>query len=177
MSGGAIPQRPPIRFRPYAFHFFSALAVSSMAIHVLNQRKASDDERQALTAKTTILEELVTRLRSGQGINTEEVDRLLNLANSHVAESGMSASTSVTKALSKDGVELGWRDAVFGKKAEPRNTDEDMAKLRRELEEAFSERPQPTPEDKIAVAPRPKHPIPISGVPTPAPGSKPPTFY
>ncbi|KAG9022221.1 hypothetical protein FRB95_000559 [Tulasnella sp. JGI-2019a] len=140
MSGLSPHQRPPIRFRPYAFHFFSAIAVSSMAIHALNQRKASDDERQALTAKTTILEELVARLRTGEAISTDEVDRLVNLSNAHAV--GGASSAEVSKAVSKDGAELGWRDAVFGKKADPRSVDEDLVKLRKELEEAFIDRPK-----------------------------------
>ncbi|TFY72283.1 hypothetical protein EVG20_g716 [Dentipellis fragilis] len=84
----------------YASELIYSLAFSSLAVHLLWQRRAADTERRRLGTQISILEEISTRLRVGERIPDAEYTRLRRLG--HEGE-----------LLDKDGKEaedIGWRD-------------------------------------------------------------------
>jgi len=74
-----------------------SLALTSVSMNMLYQRKLGESQRASISAQTTILESLAQRLRSGENLPEEEVERLWNLArkkgettlNPHVEEIGL----------------------------------------------------------------------------------------
>jgi hypothetical protein len=77
-------------------------------MHLLWQRKTVAEDRARFKAQTSILQDLVERLRSGKSISDEEIMKLRNLARVHGEgrESPDKATTNV-----------GWMDVAWGRKS------------------------------------------------------------
>ncbi|KZT21103.1 hypothetical protein NEOLEDRAFT_1182025 [Neolentinus lepideus HHB14362 ss-1] len=81
----------------YMPHIIYSLALTSVSMNMLYQRKLGEAQKASISAQTTILESLAQRLRSGENFPEEEVERLWNLArkkgettlNPHVEEIGL----------------------------------------------------------------------------------------
>ncbi|KAA1470445.1 hypothetical protein DENSPDRAFT_879715 [Dentipellis sp. KUC8613] len=89
----------------YASELIYSLAFSSLAVHLLWQRRAADTERRRLGTQISILEEISTRLRAGERIPDAEYTRLRRLG--HEGE--------VLEKDRKEEEDIGWRDMLFGR--------------------------------------------------------------
>ncbi|KII95604.1 hypothetical protein PLICRDRAFT_170232 [Plicaturopsis crispa FD-325 SS-3] len=92
----------------YLPHLVYSLAVTSISIHLLWQRKTADAERAKIAGQISILESIVHDFRSGKHIPDVELERLKKLARERgepeIPEGG----------LLKE--EIGWREVFFGRK-------------------------------------------------------------
>lgn len=99
-------------------HIVYSALLTSASIHLLWQRKASEDDRARKNAQITILEDLVHQLRAGAPITDEEVGRLKKLARVQ-GERGMSEE-GVVGGESK----VAWTEVLWGSKtADPKSSD------------------------------------------------------
>jgi len=94
----------------YIPHLIYSTALTSLSFHLLFQKKQSEMDRAHLAAQTSILEALAHRLRSGQNISDEEVERLCRLAKTHEDTHAEEAGVKREK--------VGWKDVFLGKKIE-----------------------------------------------------------
>ena len=94
----------------YIPHLIYSTALTSLSLHLLYQKKQSEMDRAHLAAQTSILEALAHRLRSGQNISDEEVERLCRLAKTHEETHAEEAGVKRAK--------VGWKDVFLGKKIE-----------------------------------------------------------
>jgi hypothetical protein len=92
----------------YIPHILYSTALTSISMHLLWQRKTAEEDRARFKAQTSILQDLVERLRSGKSISDEEITKLRNLARIHGEgrESSDKATTNV-----------GWMDVAWGRKS------------------------------------------------------------
>ncbi|TFK74671.1 hypothetical protein BDN72DRAFT_812589 [Pluteus cervinus] len=103
----------------YIPHTIYSIAIVSLSIHLVNQRRTSSEERSRINAQLSILEPLTARFRSSTSSasipTTEEVERLLKLARAgrNLHESIGGAGTTV---VNKDEV-IGWKEVMFGRKS------------------------------------------------------------
>ncbi|KAL1729559.1 hypothetical protein EV714DRAFT_284879 [Schizophyllum commune] len=67
-------------FRRYSVELFSATAIVSLSIHRIRLKKQWEEEELSLDARTSVLEGVVQRLRSGDRIPDDEMTRLRRLA-------------------------------------------------------------------------------------------------
>ncbi|KDQ13988.1 hypothetical protein BOTBODRAFT_175116 [Botryobasidium botryosum FD-172 SS1] len=114
-------------FRTYLTPLLSALALTSLSFNLLVHRRNSAYERSRLTAQTTILESLVSRMRSGERVEDAEIERLLKLGR------GEKEGEVEGGADRWDG-RVGWKDVLFGRKP---GEAEDRATMK-EWEEAIA---------------------------------------
>ena len=92
-----------LRFMP---HIVYSLALTSFSMHLLYERRATDEDRAHYSGKISILETLVQNLEQGRTMDPREVERLRKLAGfstSHVPE--------IDRAQSR----IGWREVLLGK--------------------------------------------------------------
>ncbi|PCH35707.1 hypothetical protein WOLCODRAFT_126200 [Wolfiporia cocos MD-104 SS10] len=66
----------------YLPHVLYSLALTSLGIHLLNQRKDAETVRARVAAQLSVLGSAAERLRAGEHIPARELDRLLKLARS-----------------------------------------------------------------------------------------------
>jgi hypothetical protein len=101
--------------RRYLPELLSALALSSLSVHLLNHRRAAQDHTARLDARISVLADLATRLRAGEHFDDAQLEQLLKLA---AAPPGAvtPTNTSATQSVS-------WRDVLFGRRA----TDEERS--------------------------------------------------
>ncbi|KIO34041.1 hypothetical protein M407DRAFT_166678 [Tulasnella calospora MUT 4182] len=145
------PLAPPLRRRPfrYAFHILSGLAMTSLALHIINQRDAHRSDRLHLATKTTILEELTGRIRSGDpSLTLDEVNKVMKLAETHTLGAPPSDAEKPQETTS-------WRDTIFGKKRDPRKDEQELEDAKKIWEEALSESPKKLTIASEAQAPPP----------------------
>ena len=67
----------------YLPHLLYSTALTSTAMHHLQQRKAAADERSHVAAQISILEDLRARLSAREPVPERELERLWHLARSH----------------------------------------------------------------------------------------------
>ncbi|KAG5647848.1 hypothetical protein DXG03_007772 [Asterophora parasitica] len=92
---------------PYLPHAIYSVAIISVSIHLVNQRKLITDERARIAAQTSILESISEQLRSDKPLSTSELDRLKQLARP------MEHNPAVDGI---PGEPIGWREIFLGKK-------------------------------------------------------------
>ena len=104
-------------------HILYSTFLTSASIHLLWQRKASEDDRARKHAQITILEDLVHQLRSGAPtmISDEEVDRLMKLARVQgergAGEEGVGGGLQSSKVR--------WTEVLWGRKeVDQKSSDE-----------------------------------------------------
>jgi len=114
----------------YIPHILYSTALTSLSFHLLFHKKQSEVDRAHLSAQVSILESLAQRLRSGQDVPDEEVERLCRLAKTHER----TATTGFGVKLEK----VRWRDVVLGRKMEEVEDRErrDLEAVRGEVEKA-----------------------------------------
>lgn len=100
----------------YLPHLLSSLALTSLGIHVLRQRKDAEAERAQLAAQLSILEDTAARLRAGGRVSGREVERLLKLARSQRTGRG-EESVQAEEQRETEKEEIGWRDVLLGRRA------------------------------------------------------------
>ena len=95
----------------YIPHALSAVAVTSITIHLINKRRTFDDEEASARARISILESIAEQLRSERptGSNGEELERLKRLVRAPVAKESKDATAAGSEGIS-------WKDVVFGRK-------------------------------------------------------------
>jgi len=151
--------------------------LTSVTTHLIYNRRAFADEQSRLVAQTTILRDLVRRLREGERIPDAEYDRLIALA----GRGGLAARQAHFYDAKRS--ETSWRDTILGQKAAPPSphlhgeSDENI--LREEWEAAVksdasssrrqnvpSSPPPPTSVDSPPSGSSPKSPAPATGTST-----------
>jgi hypothetical protein len=115
----------------YIPHLIYSTALASLSFHLLFQKEQSKMDRAHLAAQTSILEALAHRLRSGQNISDEEVERLCRLAKTHKETHAEEADVKREK--------VGWKDVFLGKTIE-RDAEEREKKDLEECEYSASHR-------------------------------------
>ncbi|KAG8916944.1 hypothetical protein FRC01_002764 [Tulasnella sp. 417] len=121
--------------------------MTSLALHIINQRDAHRSDRFHLTTKTAILEELTGRIRKNDpSLTLDEVNKVMKLAETHT----LGAPSS---DLEKPQETTSWRDTIFGKKRDPRRDEQELEDARKIWEEALSETPKKSTISSEAQAP------------------------
>ncbi|KAL0955728.1 hypothetical protein HGRIS_001945 [Hohenbuehelia grisea] len=122
----------------YIPHIISALAITSLSIHLLNHRKQNDAQNTTINARLSILTAIAHNLRHSPE-NTREIARLQRLALS-LAHSQQPASQTHLHQPSNS--ELSWRDIFLGQPT-PRTSDWDNRDLQQLLDEINAEMAAP----------------------------------
>lgn len=76
-------------------------------MHLLYERRATEEDRAHYSGKISVLETLVQDLEQGQKMNPQEVERLRKLA-------GVSSS-HVPKEVGRNQSRIGWKEVLLGK--------------------------------------------------------------
>ena len=97
----------------YIEPLISSVLLTSVTTHLIYNRRAFADEQSRLVAQTTILQDLVRRLREGERIPDVEYDRLIALA----GRGGLAARQ--THFYDAKRSETSWRDTILGQKVAP----------------------------------------------------------
>lgn len=92
-----------LRFMP---HIIYSLALTSFSMHLLYERRATEEDRAHYSGKISILETLVRNLEQGQTMDPQEVERLRKLAG---------ASTSHVSETNRNQAKIGWKEVLLGK--------------------------------------------------------------
>ena len=108
----------------YLPHVLYSLAITSLGMHLLSQRKAAEAERMQFSAQLSLLEPTAARLRSGERIPPQELDRIMKLARSH--------RTAAPEEEGKVGEEISWREVMLGRKKDARAEVEEERRKRAE---------------------------------------------
>jgi len=88
-------------------HIVYSLALTSFSMHLLYERRATEEDRAHYSGKISILETLVQNLEHGRKMDSQEVERLRKLA-------GISTSP-VPKEVGRNQSEIGWKEVLLGK--------------------------------------------------------------
>lgn len=91
----------------YAPHIVYSLALTSISMHMLFQRRIAQEDRSQISAKISILESLVDRFGQGEQIDRKELLRLRKLAG--VLDPQTSENTYGDSKTE-------WKDVVLGRK-------------------------------------------------------------
>ena len=94
-------------------HILYSTFLTSASIHLLWQRKASEDDRARKNAQITILEDLAQQLRTGAPISDEEVDRLKKLAR---VQGGQGTGEDGVGGSGGPQSEVRWTEVLWGRK-------------------------------------------------------------
>ena len=108
----------------YLPHVLYSLAITSLGMHLLSQRKAAEAERMQFSAQLSLLEPTAARLRAGERIPPQELDRIMKLARSH--------RTAAPEEEGKVGEEISWREVMLGRKKDARAEVEEERRKRAE---------------------------------------------
>ena len=108
----------------YLPHVLYSLAITSLGMHLLSQRKEAETERLQVTAQLSLLEPTAARLRAGERIPPPELDRILKLARSH--------RSTAPEEEAKIGEEISWREVMLGRKKDARAEVEEERRKRAE---------------------------------------------
>ncbi|KAI0067631.1 hypothetical protein BV25DRAFT_1911526 [Artomyces pyxidatus] len=106
-----------------------SLALSSLSVHLLFQRRESTTVRRQLSARVSLLEELVRRLRAGEDVSPAEIARMRKL--------GREGPEKVD--VQGDGDAVGWREVIFGRAERPGEQAGKDEWERKDLERAHRE--------------------------------------
>ena len=92
-----------LRYMP---HIMYSLALTSFSMHLLYERRATDEDRAHYSGKISILETLVQNLEQGRTMDPREVERLRKLAG---------FSTSHVPEIGKGQSRIRWKEVLLGK--------------------------------------------------------------
>ena len=87
-------------------HIIYSLALTSFSMHLLYERRATEEDRAQYSGKISILETLVQNLEQGRTMDPREVERLRKLAG---------LSTSNTPEINRNQSKIGWTEVLLGK--------------------------------------------------------------
>ncbi|GLB41655.1 hypothetical protein LshimejAT787_1002550 [Lyophyllum shimeji] len=90
---------------PYLPHAIYSVAIISLSIHLVNQRKLASEERARIAARTSILESIAEQLRSDKPLSENELEKLKRLARPLEHDPAQEVGETV-----------GWKDIFFGRK-------------------------------------------------------------
>jgi hypothetical protein len=99
------PPSDPMSLR-FAPHIIYSLALASFSMHLLYERRATEEDRVHYSGKISILETLVQNLERGQMMDPREVERLRKLAG---------VSTSQVPETNRNPSNVGWWEVLLGK--------------------------------------------------------------
>ncbi|KAI0314634.1 hypothetical protein OF83DRAFT_1017631, partial [Amylostereum chailletii] len=83
-----------------------SVALSSLSVHLLWARRAAASDKQILSARISILEDLTTRLRAGEVVSDAEVARLRKLAREGAGN---------PDNIGEEDKAIGWKEVLFGR--------------------------------------------------------------
>ena len=89
-------------------HLIYSVAITSVSIHLVYQRKISNDERAQINAQISILESISQQLQSNKPLSDNELERLKRLA-----YPVKDREYSVAGILKE---EIRWKDVILGRK-------------------------------------------------------------
>ncbi|CCM02987.1 uncharacterized protein FIBRA_05102 [Fibroporia radiculosa] len=115
----------------YLPHVLYSLALTSISMHLLRQRKDAEAERAQLAAQISILDSTAHKMRAGEIIPERELNRLLKLAQSQ--------RQLVEEAEPVQTDPIGWREVLLGRKASEVESAKAAEWDRRELESVQKE--------------------------------------
>ncbi|KAJ2918235.1 hypothetical protein MD484_g2195, partial [Candolleomyces efflorescens] len=105
---------------PYLPHALYAIAVTSLSIHISNQKKTSEEERTRLETRLSILQQVRDHLRNtDKPVPWDEIERLKRLTRTTQSEAELDKSDG--RVLPE--VKLSWTDVFYGRKL-PKEEDE-----------------------------------------------------
>ncbi|KAF9466287.1 hypothetical protein BDZ94DRAFT_1251601 [Collybia nuda] len=110
----------------YLPHALYSIAIISISIHLVSQRRTFSDERARVKAQISILESISEHLRSDKSFSTEEFERMKRLARPQeelILEMG-------------DKEIIGWKEVILGRKKageESKWEKRDIEKVRQEM--------------------------------------------
>ncbi|TDL18029.1 hypothetical protein BD410DRAFT_512471 [Rickenella mellea] len=100
----------------YLPHLLYATAITSFSLHLLAQRKTGADTRLRLDAHIGILEEINGRLRRGEDVKDEEIERTRRLMREEGAERLAGGGIG--------GAGIGWKEVILGRKTIDRKSED-----------------------------------------------------
>lgn len=86
------------------------MAVTSLGIHSLWQRKTAESQRAQIGGQISILDSMLQRLRAEEAIPEREFDKLWKLARSHEEDNLSSVQQAGVQET------IGWKDVLLGRK-------------------------------------------------------------
>ncbi|TFK50926.1 hypothetical protein OE88DRAFT_1645186 [Heliocybe sulcata] len=119
----------------YVPHIIYSLALTSMSMNMLYQRKLGEAQRASIAAQTTILDSLAQSLRSADNVPEDEIQKLWSLARK-----------KGEMTMDQHAAEIGLKETFFGKKltAQEAARVEEWERLEIEqLKKAFEEEALP----------------------------------
>jgi len=126
--------RPPRYTEP----LLGAIFLSSTTTHLITSRRAAADERSRLTAQSTILTDLISRIRAGERIPEAEYTRLVALASSKGKAPEVTGFDVPMVDPSPAPVRVtGWKEVLLGRKRLPEEDAEQDEQARLEWKAAF----------------------------------------
>ncbi|THH17458.1 hypothetical protein EUX98_g9128 [Antrodiella citrinella] len=129
----------------YIPHIIYTLAITSISTHLLWHRKESDDQRRHVSAHIALLESTVARLRAGDRLPDDELDRVLRFGEKSLSQEEMERARAVARGLVRTEGEkesIGWKEALLGSRKAGRTEVEakyekiDMENVRKEMEQS-----------------------------------------
>jgi len=124
----------------YIPHLIYSMALTSVSMHLLRQRKDAESERAQISAQISILEDTAARLRAGEAIPDRELARLVRLASSQREPGG---PAGFAHAPSDEQESIGWWEVFLGRKEAAASGPLGMARSeewdRRDLEKVRKE--------------------------------------
>lgn len=103
----------------YLPHAIYSLAITSISIHLVSQKRTISDDRARVAARLSILESVAKQLREDKNISLDELDRLHRLARPPAPSEG---------SASRAKEEIGWKEVIFGQK---RSVEPEMSEYER----------------------------------------------
>ncbi|KAF8161493.1 hypothetical protein B0H34DRAFT_796276 [Crassisporium funariophilum] len=107
----------------YFPHALFAVALSSVSINLVSQRKSAEDERARVKAQLSILQSIKEQLQSDTPISNDELERLKKLARSAAPTNG--ADAGVTGGLRE---QVSWSDIFRGRKPTMMDGEQEVSK-------------------------------------------------
>lgn len=87
-------------YSKYIWPLLSSIAFTTSAVHMVDQRKTLESERLKTSTQISVLESLVERLRAGESVTDEEIQKIKRRV-------GLIGSPQ------QDAAERSWKDALF----------------------------------------------------------------
>lgn len=98
---------------PYLPHALYAIAVTSLSIHISNQKKTSEEEKTRLETRLSILQQVRDHLRNtDKPVPWDEIERLKKLTRTTT----QSAVEDKSDGRVLPEVKLSWTDVFYGRK-------------------------------------------------------------
>jgi hypothetical protein len=114
-SYAGLPFKPPPirqRLRPLLPFFIYWCIITSLTVHSLRIRIKSREDLDKVNAKVTVLEGLIGRIKNGEKVGDDEVQRELEMVGLRERRLTMEEEGEVS-----EGGDVGWMEAIFGWKS------------------------------------------------------------